>query len=219
MKKFLTYVLFALSFLSGASAHAQLPPYGILVNQGSPDGTMFYGRYLTPANPNTSYFMMYNGTTMVPAMGSIGSGLVWNNTTLSLDSAFDGTYAALTGKPTRTVNYTTRALNTCFQVSTTRDAFVHYGVDISTSISLSGGQVGTVYLRSYTNSICTMNPQDVSRFVNGQTGTLTIGLALTQNVTGTLAGTILAGTWAQLVTENTTGTPVFTARPGQETLL
>lgn len=37
--------------------------------------------------------------------------------------------------------------------------------------------------------------------------------------TGTLTGVIPAGAYVQLVTENNTGTPTFTARPGQETQL
>jgi hypothetical protein len=49
--------------------------------------------------------------------------------------------------------------------------------------------------------------------------TLAIGLALTQNVTGTLTGVIPGGSYVQLVTENNTGTPTFTARPGQEVQL
>src|SRR6478736_10532173 len=121
--------------------------------------------------------------------------------------------------PTRSFSYTTRSLNTCFQVSSSRDAFVSYSVDIATSLSLTTGQQGTVYMRIYTNSGCTTGTQEVTRFVNGQTGTLTIGLALTQNVTATLNGMIPAGMWVQLVTENNTGTPTFTARPGQEVLL
>lgn len=36
--------------------------------------------------------------------------------------------------------------------------------------------------------------------------------------TAKLAGIVPAGAWAQLVTENNTGTPTFTARPGQEVL-
>lgn len=64
-----------------------------------------------------------------------------------------------------------------------------------------------------------MGAQEITRFVNGQTGALTVGLSLVQNVTGTLTGVIPAGSYVQLVTENNTGTPTFTARPGQETLL
>lgn len=129
------------------------------------------------------------------------------------------TAIGVTNPPARSFSYTTRALNTCFQVSSTRDAFVSYAVDIQTSLSLVAGQQGTVYLRIYSNSSCTTGTQEVTRFVNGQTGTLTIGLALQQNVTATLNGVIPAGSYVQLVTENNTGTPTFTARPGQETLL
>jgi hypothetical protein len=119
----------------------------------------------------------------------------------------------------RSFGYQTRALNTCFQISASRDALVTYSVDIATSLSLTTGQQGTVYLRIYSDSGCSTGTQELTRFVNGQTGTLTIGLALTQNVTGTLTGVIPAGSYVQLVTQNNTGTPTFTARPGQEVLL
>lgn len=125
----------------------------------------------------------------------------------------------VTAGTNRSFNYTTRALNTCFQISASRDALVTYAVDIQTSLSLVAGQVGTVYLRTYTNNTCTTGTQELTRFVNGQTGALTIGLALTQNVTATLTGVVPAGLWAQLVSENTTGAPTFTARPGQEVQL
>jgi hypothetical protein len=131
----------------------------------------------------------------------------------------DGTLATLPTTPTRSFNYTTRALNTCFQPSSTRDALVSYSVDILTTISLATGQQGTVYLRTYTDSGCTTGTQEVVRFVNGQTGTLTIGLNISQNVTASLTGVIPAGLWVRLVTENNTSTPTFTARPGQEVLL
>lgn len=147
--------------------------------------------------------------------------------TLTTTGSGAATYNSATGAlniPTpsaaaRSFSYTTRALNTCFQPSATRDVLASYSVDIATSLSLTAGQQGTVYLRTYTNSSCTTGAQEITRFVNGQTGTLTIGLALTQNVTGTLTGVIPAGAYVQLVTENNTGTPTFTARPGQETAL
>lgn len=138
------------------------------------------------------------------------------------------TYDPLTGAlnvptpasaPARSFSYATRALNTCFQVSATRDALVTYSVDIATTLTLLAGQQGTVYLEIFTNSICTAGTQEVTRFVNGQTGALTVGLSLQQNVTATLTGVIPAGSYVRMRTENNTGSPAFTARPGQETLL
>lgn len=182
----------------------------------------------------------YNGSTNKPEYSKLGTGLSRTGTTLNVSlSASQITGTTATGQAlmtaadaaaartaigagaiiTRSFAYQTRALNTCFQVSSTRDALVTYSVDIATSLSLTAGQQGTVYLRTYTNSSCTTGTQELTRFVNGQTGTLTIGLALTQNVTGTLTGVVPAGAYVQMVTENNTGTPTFTARPGQEVLL
>lgn len=149
-----------------------------------------------------------NGTGSVVSI-TAGSGLIGGTITTS------GTI----GLVARSFGYQTRALNTCFQVSSTRDALVSYSVDIATSLSLTAGQQGTVYLRIYSDAGCSTGTQELTRFVNGQTGTLTIGLALTQNVTGTLTGIVPAGAYVQLVTQNNTGTPTFTARPGQEVLL
>jgi hypothetical protein len=247
MKKILTLMLLSVltTFMSPASA--QIPPYGLYVMQGDVSGTFFWGRYWTPANPNANYIMMYDGATQIPANAALGSGLNWNGTTLAISAVpqtsimglagsfagkfdvplgttaqyvrGDGSLATLPLIPSRSFSYTARSLNVCFQPSSTRDVDATYSVDISTSLSLSGGAVGTVYLRTYTNSGCTAGTQEIARTVNGQTGTLTIGLALTQNVTGGLHGIVPAGTWAQLVTENTTGTPVFTARSAAEVQL
>jgi hypothetical protein len=112
----------------------------------------------------------------------------------------------------------TRTLNTIFQISATRDALVNYSVDVGTALSLLAGQAGTVYLEiSSTSGFGTV--QEVARFLNSQTGTLTVGLALAQNITGTLSGYVPAGFYCRLRTENNTGTPSFTFRSSQEVLL
>lgn len=238
----------ALVLMISGLVHAQnLPPYGSYIMQADPTGVFFYGRYFTPTVITDSYFLVYDGNISQPKIGAMGSSFTWNGTTLDvgsinqsqvsgLTSALAGKYNTPTGTtsqyvrgdgslgttPTpvsRSFSYTTRSLNTCFQVSSSRDAQVSYSVDISTALSLTTGQQGTVYLRIYTNSACTTGTQEIVRFQNGQTGTLTIGLALTQNVTSNLVGVIPAGAWVQLVTENNVGTPTFTARPGQEVLL
>lgn len=254
MKKTIVFLLLMFGIIG--AAFAQSPPYGIYVTQASSDGTFFYGRYMTPADINTSYLYMYDGSTQQPKAAAIGAGLSYSSGTLSATSSGTvssvtagtglsggtitstgtismpntgtaGTYSSVTtdaqGRVTAGTNrsfvYQTRALNTCFQISSTRDALVTYAVDIATSLSLTAGQQGTVYLRIYSNSSCSTGTQEIMRFSNGQTGTLTIGLALNQNVTAALHGVIPAGSWVQLVTENNTGTPTFTARPGQEVLL
>lgn len=194
-----------------ASASFASPPYGIFQTQDDGTGTSNWGFYFVPASQTGQYIWVYDGTNWPSSnpmkMAVIGSGLTWNGTTLN------------TATTARSFNYTTRALNTCFQPSSTRDAQVSYAVEIAASISLTTGQQGTVYLRTYTNSSCTTGTQEIVRFTNGNTGTLTIGLALTQTASGVLTGIVPAGAYAQLVTENNTGTPTFTARPGQEVLL
>ena len=136
----------------------------------------------------------------------------------------NGSYNSSTGvvtvnNPTsRTFNYPTRSLNSCFQISSTQDALVSYSVDISTTLSLTTGQTGTVYLRTYSDSGCSTGTQEITRFVNGNTGTLTLGLNLTQNATGTLSGAVAAGKYVKMITENTVGSPTFTYRSAQEVL-
>lgn len=123
-------------------------------------------------------------------------------------------------KPTaRSQSSASRSLNSAFQVSATRESLVNYSVDISTTLTLITGQSGTVFLEMASDSGFTSDVQELSRFVNGNTGTLTIGLSLTQNVTGNVTGYVPAGYYVRLRTENNTGSPTFTYRSGQEVLL
>lgn len=198
--------------LMATAAHA-LPSYGIFQTQVDANGSDVWGYYFVPPVSSGSYIWMYDGSVGIPSsnpmkMAAIGTGLTWNGTTLTA-----------TQPAARSFSYTTRSLNSCFQVSSTRDAAVSYAVEIAATISLTAGQQGTVYLRTYSNSSCTTGTQELTRFVNGNTGTLTIGLALTQTASGVLSGVVPAGSYVQLVTENNSGAPGFTARPGQEVLL
>lgn len=170
-----------------------------------------------------------SGTVTSVACGTgLAGGTITATGTCSLPSVGTaGTYSGVTtdaqgrvtAGSTRSFSYPTRSLNTCFQVSASRDAAVSYAVDVGTTITLTSGAQGTVFLRTYTNSGCSTGTQELARFTNGQTGALTIGLNLAQTVTGNISAVLPAGTWAQLVTVNDVGTPSFTARPGQETLL
>lgn len=118
-----------------------------------------------------------------------------------------------------TFGNTARTLNSAFQISTTRNTIVSYSIDIATTVTLAGGQVGTVYLEYADNSGFTTNVVEVARFVNGQTGTLVVGLTLNQTATGTLTGVIPANKYVRVRTANTTGTPTFTYRSSQEVQL
>lgn len=113
----------------------------------------------------------------------------------------------------------TRSLNSAFQVSASRASFVSYTVDIATTLSLTGGQTGTVTLQYADDSGFTTNVKSIQSSVNGNTGTLTIGLALTQTASAAVTGIIPAGKYVRIATANTTGTPTFTYRTGQEVLM
>lgn len=131
----------------------------------------------------------------------------------------DSTLATLPVASPFSFSSPSRSLNTAFQPSTTRNAIVNYSVDIATSVSLSGGAVGTVFLEYADDSGFTTNVVEVCRFVNGNTGTLVIGLTLNQTGTANVGGMIPLNKYVRVRTANTTGTPTFTYRSGQEVLL
>lgn len=140
--------------------------------------------------------------------------------TITASDIFDGNDPhAASSSVTRSQSSTTRTLNSAYQISTTQDAFVAYTVDVAATLSLSGGQSGQVVLEIATNSGFTTGVQTVQSAINGNTGTLTIGLNMTTTSSATLTGYVPKGMYARLRTVNTTGTPTFTYRTGQETLM
>lgn len=133
---------------------------------------------------------------------------------------FSGSYSDLSNKPpTPSQSAATRALNTAFQVSTTRNSQVVYSVTISNTVSLTGGSAGGIVLEIATNSGFTSGVQELSRVSNSNTGTLVVGLVLTDAVSQNLKGYIPAGYYVRLRTFNTTGTPTYTYVSGQEVWL
>lgn len=127
----------------------------------------------------------------------------------------NGNYNSTTGVVTinspaiRIFNYPSRALNSCFQISSTNDADFHYNIKITANLTLTGGDVGTVTATSYTNSGCTTGAQTLNAKQNGNTGTLTIGIATAQLTTVGIDGTLPGGKWLKMTTAQTTGTPTF----------
>lgn len=96
----------------------------------------------------------------------------------------------LKASSTRTYSVSSRSLNTAFQPSTTHDCIVFYYVQITSTLSLSGGQSGTVTLQlSPTNSVYTITGTDT----NNNTGALTLGLSTSQVQTAALCTFVPAG--------------------------
>lgn len=152
--------------------------------------------------------------------GDVPNNFPWPSNTVFRRKADDSDWETVE-LPTvvaRTFNNPTRSLNSAFQISTTQDALVSYSVDISASLSLSGGQTGTVTLQYADDSAFTTNVKTVQSSVNGNTGTLTIGLGLTQLGTAAVSGMVPAAKYAKIITANTAGTPTFTYRTAQEVL-
>ena len=131
----------------------------------------------------------------------------------------DGSLATLPVVAARVFSYTTRSLNTCFQPSATRDVHVTYNAEISASLNVIGGQRGTMFLQTYTDSACTLGVQEIMRSTNGNTSGLAVAIGNISTGTLNVNGVIPAGLYVKLNTVNDTGTPTFTARPGQETSL
>lgn len=111
------------------------------------------------------------------------------------------------------------AVNTSRQPSTTRDTMVNASVDITSTISLTTGQNGKVALQYADNTGFTTNVVTVQSATNGNTGSLTIGLNLSQVYTAALTGIVPAGKYYRLVTTNITGTPTYGTPVIQEVLL
>lgn len=157
---------------------------------------------------------------------------------------FSGIYAELTGKPTfaavattgnyndlvnrpsipaaqlpRAFAYRTPLLNTCFQLSSTRDVQVNYSIDVTATLTLVGGARGTVALRSYSDSACATGQQTLVSGSSGLPAALSVAIGLQNLGSVALPAVVPAGTWVRIETANDTGTPTFAARQGQEVQL
>lgn len=118
-----------------------------------------------------------------------------------------------------TFNNPARTLNTAFQISTTQNTFVTYSVDTTCVMSLTSGQSGTAVLEYADDSGFTTNVKTACKPTQANSGTLTIGLALTQINGVVLHGIIPAGKYVRIRTINNTGTPTFVLQNSQEVLM
>jgi hypothetical protein len=113
-------------------------------------------------------------------------------------------------------NASVHLFNTGFQVSTTRNCFVFYSVEIAAVLSLAAGQTCTIYLEIASDSGFTTNLQELGRCTCGTSGSLTIGLNITNTNGGCVSGFVPMGYYIRL---RTSGTATYTYRSGQEILL
>jgi hypothetical protein len=112
-----------------------------------------------------------------------------------------------------TNNSVVRPINaTAFQPSTTKSSVVKYTIQIAATLSLVTGQSGTAFLETSPNNATWT---EVTRFTNGNTGSLTIGLNLTQTITGQLDAYVPPTYWCRI---RTTGNATVTYLTGQEIL-
>lgn len=105
----------------------------------------------------------------------------------------------------------TLALNgSAVQFSTTNDVEYSVAIDISGSVSISGGYDGDVTLLCDANT----NPSTVVQgpLGNRQTGTVVVGVALTVGGTVQIRHRVPVGQRCKLTTTNNTGTPTYSIR-------
>lgn len=108
-----------------------------------------------------------------------------------------------------------RALNTVYTPSATRVTAVTYPNNISSNLTITGGQSGTIDLQI--SDASGANYQSVSSITNNNTGTLIVGIATTSGQGGSLIGFVPPGCSYKFVS---TGTSTFTAGVrGQEVQL
>lgn len=182
-------------------AYADYPIRAIIVTQVNDTGDDAGPKTVELPGGGADGIQGVRGSDEQPALFTLGAGL---------DIVDDELVVEI---PAPTQSSPGRTLNTCFQVSSTKTAFVTYSVDVVTQPTLLGGSLGTVYLETFSDSGCTTGTQEIGRTTSGNAASLALG---TSTGTANLTGYVLAGKYAKLRTANVAGTPTFTYRSGQE---
>lgn len=101
--------------------------------------------------------------------------------------------AAMSTATAVTPHYPSRALNSCFLISSSLGADFHYAVDVTAALVLGGG---TATITSYTNSSCTTGAQTM------RDGTIS-GIIAGGTTSINLDGYLSAGKYAKITVSNT----------------
>lgn len=154
------------------------------------------------------------GTISMPNTGTPGT--YSSVTTDAQGRVTAGTNRVFTNNVSRSIVSVNNVANG-FQASATRDVIANYSVTILSTVSLSGNATGYAVIEICpTNSATAGDWQEVGRTPSGQSGTLVIGLTLTQTGGGQIGCVIPAGYYARIRSVNTAGTPTYTYNSGQE---
>lgn len=132
----------------------------------------------------------------------------------------DGSWEAYDARiASKGVSALTRALNTNYQPAEPPNVMytmVGASIQITCTLSLTTGQEGAVALEMSADG--STDWQELARFVNGNTGTLAIGLNLVQKISGSVVGAIPPAWWYRYRTISTTGSPTFSLLSGFEAI-
>lgn len=187
--------------------------------------TAFYAVPPLRSESETAAQTLHTEVQAVPAQvqtdwtASSGLGVILHKPNLAT-VATSGSYTDLSNLPAAPAvasashSIVTTTASTGFQISSTRLAFANYAVQIAATLSLTAGQSSTIYLETAaTNSTTPSDWTTVTSVSNGNTGTLAIGLNLTQTFGAQLSGLIPAGKWVRI---RSSGTATATFISGQE---
>ncbi len=157
---------------------------------------------------STNQLWGYNATAKMLAPVTVGSGLNLDTSTWTL-TATGGTALSQSVR-------TSYSFGTAVQLSTTQDGRVNASCNISCTMSLTSGQEGKISLEISPNG--STGWTTIGEGSASNSGSLTIGLNLTQKNPVNISGDIPAGYYYRLSTSNVTGTPTFTFNRAQEVL-
>lgn len=201
--------------------NAQLTVLGNTSGTNTGDQTTVSGNAGTATKLTTAHTIAITGDLAYTSPSFDGSANVTASGTLANSGVTAGTYKNVTmdvdakGRVTaastgiRTFNYPSRALASCFQVSSIQDADVNYSIDIAATLTLGGG---TGLITSYTNSACTTGSQAL---INGSVSSVAL-LGTSSILLHTL---VKANTWIKITTTASGGGSASIDAVQSETLL